>query len=45
MCPALTQSVELKRLGFKVPGTISKEFEILEALEGLSLPGAKQEWS
>lgn len=40
---ASTQSMGLKRLGFKVPGTISEEVEILEALERVSLPGAKQE--
>lgn len=40
---ASTQSMGLKSLGFKVPGAISKEVEILEALEGVSLPGAKQE--
>lgn len=40
---ASTQSMGFKRLGFKVPGIISKEVEILEALEGVSLSGAKQE--
>lgn len=33
----------LKGLGFKVQGTISKEVEILEGLEGVRLLGAKQE--
>lgn len=33
----------LERLGFGVLGTIFKGVEMLEALEGISLPGAKQE--
>lgn len=39
---ASTQSMGFKRLGFKVPGTISKEVENLEALEeGVSLLGGQ----
>lgn len=37
--------MRLERLGFGVPGTIFKGVEMLEALERVSLLGAKQERS
>lgn len=42
---AQTGSMGLERLGFGMPGTIFKGVEMQEALERVSLPGAKQERS